>query len=370
MIQLPYRDTTVARMQTEEIARARRGVFRPPRRLTWVAWGAVTLITLLPLVIYMDLGQADLLLLIMFLVYGAQMVVSLRTALLASELVARLLRMAGNWDLLVMTGLDSRQTIWGTWAAVMQVRYRAHLRVGVLRLGAIIGMAQYLHSAPLPGQVIGVFLPGALPFQIAQHPAFLYVSYPWVAGPELLFPALTGLLLAIPLLILFALLEAAIVTAAGVFVGIVFGEYETLRAIAGASVRVVMMIAAMTILLTTAGSNIDILREGRCERPTLCSSYSANDPRREAAFEDARNTLRIRETAQIALSPWVDGGVMVGALLARPDTNQYTRSGDFMTRVGVAAGVSALSLAFVGWILLVLAQVAAISRGMAPSPNR
>lgn len=371
MIDLPFENSTVARMQREEIARARRGVFsRPRRRAIISAWFAVYLLGFIPLILPMTLARADILLLVVGVVYGAQMLVSLRTALLASELVARLLRVAGNWDLLVMTGLDSRQTIWGTWAAVMRQRLSAHLLVGGLRVGALVGMAQYLHSAPLPGQVSSVLLPGALPFQIAHHPAFIYVGS---LGTDvaMTFPWLPGILLALPLLLVFAVLEAAIVTAAGVFVGIVFGEYDTLRAIAGAAARVTMMIAGMTLLLTTAGTNLELLNEMRCVRQSACAGLpSAGTTSQADAMDAARNTLRLRETPQIALSPWVDGGVMIGAALARPSTPIYPHSTDFIGRVLVSAVIAMISLLFFGWLLSLLAQVAAISRGMAPSPNR
>lgn len=48
---------------------------------------------------------------------------------------------AQTWDMLVLTGIDARQIVRGKWWATVQRQYPAYLLLGLLRIGAVSGLA-------------------------------------------------------------------------------------------------------------------------------------------------------------------------------------------------------------------------------------
>jgi hypothetical protein len=53
-------------------------------------------------------------------------------------------RQANNWDMLVLTGIDAGQIVWGKWWATVQHLWRSYLRLGLFRTTIIIGYGLYV----------------------------------------------------------------------------------------------------------------------------------------------------------------------------------------------------------------------------------
>ena len=90
-----------------------------------------------------------------------------------------------NWDILLLTNVNSRQLVWGKWWASMHALWGDHVMVGLLRLGAVGGLVAF-HANRLP---------------------------PGIGG---LSPETTHLLILTVIMIAFTIIDAAFTTAMGV----------------------------------------------------------------------------------------------------------------------------------------------------------
>lgn len=67
----------------------------------------------------------------------------LQTLSLSANSIARE-KQAMNWDMLVLTGIDGRQIVYGKWLAVVQRQFPAYVRLGLLRAMALVFWNAYL----------------------------------------------------------------------------------------------------------------------------------------------------------------------------------------------------------------------------------
>ncbi len=112
------------------------------------------------------------------------LVVILITLGLSSNSITRE-RKSKNWDVLLLTNVNSRQLVWGKWWASMHALWGDHVMVGLLRMGMIGGLVSF-HANRLP---------------------------PGVAG---LSPEMTHLFILSGIMIAFTIIDAAFTTAMGV----------------------------------------------------------------------------------------------------------------------------------------------------------
>lgn len=92
-----------------------------------------------------------------------------------------------NWEVLLLTNVDSEQLVWGKWWASMQALWGDHLMLFVLRLGLVGGLVAF-HSDRLPDGMFG------------------------------LSPTITHLAILTVIMFLFTIIDAAFTTAMGVAV--------------------------------------------------------------------------------------------------------------------------------------------------------
>lgn len=78
--------------------------------------------------------------------------VQVTTLGMAADSIAREKR-SGTWESLLLTGLDARQLVWGKWIAIVRLMWRDYLRLGLLRVGATVGIGALILTEPRIGLV-------------------------------------------------------------------------------------------------------------------------------------------------------------------------------------------------------------------------
>lgn len=105
-----------------------------------------TFAALMPLWLYINIGYTRLLASIGVLVFAVQLVVCLRTALIAAHTLSREFPPV-RWSALASSEYNARQIVLGKWWAAVRVTWRPHLFLAVLRAGLALGIAQHEYSA-------------------------------------------------------------------------------------------------------------------------------------------------------------------------------------------------------------------------------
>lgn len=118
------------------------GAKRPGYWLRLIFYFGILLVASLPLFIYLDDRQFSLLILMLFIVFSAQIILTLTTIMQACER-SLFQRQAGVWDLLLLTGVSARNIIQGKQQAIVKAVWSEWIILGLVRFGAAFGLAQY-----------------------------------------------------------------------------------------------------------------------------------------------------------------------------------------------------------------------------------
>jgi hypothetical protein len=289
-------------------------------RLTYLLLFVLALIAAItPLWLYMDLFQSAALLIMAVIIYLAHIIVGMRTLLLASDSIPRE-RRCGTWDNLILTGVDARQIMWGKWWAVVRHVWKDHALMALPRLGLAFGLAQYLYVMPLD-----------IPYVVSSYlrcPLIVPFCYASRSGPPTLNPELWTVLIAIGAAVLYSVFEVGLLSALGLFSALLAQKWMLIFAVSG---RIIITLLAVVLLVLVGNIRLEGLIELHCglsatidcswdeQHKLIVPSYT---PENADEFGFASRTLRrIRDTLQVAVSPFIEGGNLMVANIMRPPAN-------------------------------------------------
>ncbi len=293
----------------------------------------------IPLRLYVTHEYRGWMILMMVVITALHFTVVLRTLLLAGNSIAR---EKTWWDEFVLTGLDARQIVLGKWWAVMRYTAGSHVFVALLRLGLALAYTQYMHKG---------FNPMRCPFGGA---AFCHVSYGYYVvgnGFNIVYdyaplqPALWKIMLAGLILILFALLEVALLSAIGITSALLTSR--NLRIFVAILIRGLLFLAAVLSILATetnwriinAVSTYDCTPYYPGSFPFICPEWAL-----------------IMETTELGIATFGDNGNFIAAMVMRPTGNDL-----FVFRnVAGSALIGVVLYSFTLWLMLRLAQILVI----------
>lgn len=107
------------------------------------------LVTIIPFFAYIQSTDAAVLIGLTIAVYSCQMIITVRTLLLAANSMSNT-RQPERWDLLILTSLDARQILLGKWWAVVRYTWKWHVFASVIKIGLALGLAQYVAAINSP----------------------------------------------------------------------------------------------------------------------------------------------------------------------------------------------------------------------------
>lgn len=172
-------------------------------------WGAVC--AAYPLGLPISHNDTRLLAAMAVVIFAGQLVVTLRTVLIAAHVVAHATESPRRWAALSGSRLDARQIVLGQWWAVVRCTWRWHALTGLLLAGLALGVAQHVHASS---------------FYLSCSPSFQFLCYHgFFAGRydaqtlsipfESAQPALFKMALAVPITLTGSILAGALAAAVG-----------------------------------------------------------------------------------------------------------------------------------------------------------
>lgn len=286
----------------------RRTRFFAWKRIRYALFLLAMAVSLTPLWLYLDTNQTGLLLVMVAVIYLAHVMVEMRTMLLAIHSITREQR-AGTWDLLILTGIDARRIVWGKWWGVVRHVWKDHALMALPRVGLAFGIAQYLLRFP---------------------PASMYQPFPWgtpfayvscLPNCSNINPQLTTTLIGALLILIFSAVEAGLMGAIGIALACCSRHYHVLQVLAGTAVRIVITVVAI-LVIEVGRVNWQHLLVIHCSLSPSCAWHGAGIPSDEASYYELnsirRTVLRIKDTAQLSVSPLTDAGTSLSANVMRP----------------------------------------------------
>lgn len=293
-----------------------------------------------PLRLYITHETRSWIFLMMTIITGLHFAVALRTLLLAGNSITREKRW---WDEFVLTGLDARQIVLGKWWAIIRYTAGSHLFVALLRLGLALAYTQYMHKG---------FNPLKCPFGGA---AFCHVSYGYfLTGNgfniayefEPLQPPLWKIVLAGLILVIFALLEVALLSAIGITSALMTSR--NLRVFLAIAMRGILFIAAVLSIFAT---------ETNWRIVNAVSAYDCTPYYYPGMFAFVcPEWALLMETTELGIATFGDNGNFIAAMVMRPVGNDL-----FVFRnVAGSAFIGVVLYGIALWLALRVAQILVI----------
>jgi hypothetical protein len=252
-----------------------------------------------------------------------------------------------SWDMLALTGIDSRQFVLGKWWAVLRSMWPFLVLAALLKWGLAYALPQYLtYRRILP------------PYTHLEHFFFYITDYYAGMGANCYQGRSTdhtqyynmhyGIILIMgSILLLFSLLEAALLSAIGVLSALLVRRGSTVKLALAVLLRAVLIVVAILMVQSYA-------IEAR-----LRSWLSPPD----ASFGDW-GLHRVLSTLQIAASTQMDGGMASVNLADLWITTPYAHARQYL-----ALGLGALGYVILIGLMLWAAQKVAQRRGLLAPPE-
>lgn len=289
----------------------------------------------------------DLLPWIAGVVFAAQAAVGLRTLICAAASLSLDAAMPGLDEF----EAEARQVMIGRWWAVVHVRWKSHTLVALLRLGLIMGLAQYFWGATL--------FP---PFKGTDRLIMYLASNFGGSGPGYLPEPYWGtwnIVRAAGLLFVFSLADVSLCAAVGLLGGLIVRQRSVFQVGVAALLRMVPPLLGIIFLLSslTPYEKLDKAFMGA----------TLEDP----FVNETRHSLRLLNSLQVAVSTQVDGGVAVVNLMHPEGLPYYGYYGDYYTArqlfsLGAGLGLYGLLTYLVLCLGIKLTRWRGVSRGPYP----
>jgi hypothetical protein len=300
----------------------------------------------LPLFYYMiDVPRTRILFPLMTLtVVVVQVNISLRTLMLASHSIAREMEV-GNWDSLVLTGINSRLIVMGKWWAILRCVWKDYLFLALLKELLSYGVFQLISGMDM-GRCYQ-WLIGGLCF---SHNVYGNTGWMQLNLKTYLFEQF-------PIFAAFALVEAGFLGALGLFMTLLSGE----RRVVGFGWAVIIrfiLTAVIVVGFLLAGFKGNQLWIQQYNNPLAVS-----DIRWGMAYWERLNAAGL---IQLTLATFIDGGTI---LFAKP--MRYPNQLDIMFQIqSIMALTFCASVMFTHQCLRFAQRLAERHRALPPSPNQ
>jgi hypothetical protein len=265
------------------------------QRLSRVFRGLACFAATIPLWLYMD-DQIRTYVLIFFMgltIYLVHLQAATRTLILASQAIARETE-SGNWDNLVMTGLNARQIIMSKWWAVLRCVWKDHLFASILRCGLVIGLGQYFNAV-----YIGAcyrHLGGGLCYMTDVY----YYPYSNFSFSSM------SMFLPIIIIIAFGIMEAGFLAAIGLYTAM-FTKNRVIAMAWAVTLRGLMIVSAILLFFLLANRSQKI--------------YDQHDNYAVRWFMNTQERLNTLGTVQLSLSTFADSGTLISTDVIRRSWN-------------------------------------------------
>ncbi len=297
--------------------------------------------------------QAATLRLITGIVVAVHGAVFLRTLLLATNAMRRDAE-ENTWDPLVLTLIDSRQLVLGKWWAVLRSVWMFYVAGAALKMGLLYGLAQYISDTPINPSAFTrleeafYYISANFISQGSFPPCGGYHNYHFAFYPTLKLLVQWGIIL-----VVFSLLEAALLVAVGLLGALVIRRNAAFQLALAITLRAAPIVCAIFIIQTCTPLIM-----------TLPDWYEVNGYGIPPAWDkiEPRNWSLTLETTQIALSTQFDGG-LVSVNLTGHYYNIYSHRRQWL---GLSLGASLYLL--LTFLALRAAEKIAIRRGALPPP--
>jgi len=277
-----------------------------------ILWGLFTLALIMAWMgrwVYPDCTRGPLLRVMAGAVYGFYAIVVLRTLVIATRCFRREHEEPDAWDVLLLTGVNSRQLILGKWWAALREVWGYHVMAAFLKLGLAYGVAQYLFDAPT--EVPPTALERAFyylkynfgPYGCSTSYGYIYHNYVPIS--------LWAVVRAGVVLGAFGLIEAALLCAIGLISALIIKKNSAFQLGLAVFLRFVP-ITLCVVFLQLSLHQREIL-EGRM-------GWFSPTP-----VNETHTWLRALDTVQTAASTVADGGLAVANLMRWGRSYYYVR---------------------------------------------
>jgi hypothetical protein len=287
------------------------------------SWLVLSLILLaatsIPYFTYITDQNADLLLIMVQVIIGAQIIVTVRTLLTVNATFARLRQMTGNMDLLKLTGVDANTLIFGNRNMLVRQTALPHFLLVLPKLGLVLGIAQYLHVAPV----------GVCSFP-TLFDTFCYFSHnSWQGYGDVYFiqPILMQFVFALAILMLFTFAEIRLTVALGIWLNTTPLKRSQWLMIFGMVFR--GLIIGVSILGITQLQGIRDQFQMRWRSGIYCydeyGSYNPTHGNEQECQETVyrNNVTRVLDTLQVGTFTLTDTAIMLSANVMRPNLGRF-----------------------------------------------
>lgn len=283
--------------------------------------------------------RAKLIYIPQLLVGGA---IAIRTFVCASWLV-RQERNAAAWQDITLTGLDARQLVLGKWWVIVRYMWKHYRVLLVLKVFVAYALAThfYYSSSATCTWGLNAFCYG--------YPTFLPDTIPALRIPFVYAPLMA---IAIMLLILFTLMETALVAAIGLLTTYLWKRRNGV--IPGTFLRFWLIFFAMTLLI--AGNQQRNLAE-RKVAVRNCDCYEAWKAEIQPSYE-----IDMVETLQTAVSTLMDGGTLMATQFMRGQIGENNTILFIIRSLGAAFGGLILNCILL-WVFIRAAVKQVVDQG-------
>jgi hypothetical protein len=264
---------------------------------------------MIPLWIYIDESRVTLRDLMIVGISSIRVAVGIRAMLLASNSITRL-RIAGEWDDLVLTKIDGNRIVFGKWWATMLYTWRSHLVAAMLSLGLAYGLTQYLHIMTYNIDCSSWMKP----FCHVSHNGPYDSFYPY----ESMKPNIFKVVLAGVTSIFYSFVEGGFWAALGIMTGLFPTQNTAVKTVVGITIRVGLAMLPLLVLTLSSVRNTQLWSEyGCCTGGGWCAGVGIT-PGDSNQPNLGHDQLRLLETLQVSFSTLIDGGTLLTVNLMRP----------------------------------------------------
>jgi hypothetical protein len=270
---------------------------------SWLILALIVLaLTSIPYFVYITDQNADLLVMMIQIVIGAQIIVTVRTLLTVNATFTRLRQMTGNMDLLKLTGVDALP----------------HFLLVLPKLGLVLGIAQYLHVAP-----VGVC---SFPTLFDMFCNFSHNSWQGYGDVYFIQPILILFVFALAILILFTYAEVRLVIALGIWINTTAVKQSHWLLFLALFFR--LFIIGIGVVGVT---QLQVIRDQfqlRWSSDIYCydedGNYEPFSSEQECQDRIHRNNVtRVLDTLQVGKFTLIDTAIMLSANVMRPNLGRF-----------------------------------------------
>lgn len=324
--------------------------------LRLVFYFGILLVAAIPLFIYIDETLFPVLVLMLIIIFLAQLILTLNTLAQAIEQTLHQ-RQNGMWDVLILTGMSARQMMTGKSNAIVRALWAEWVILALARFGAAYGLSQY-------------FMAGGYFSCLSKFPdAFCYMD--WTLRR---YPGMIEIILALSFILIMTRHELRLVALIGMNASLFASRNRIFAWVVAALIWSMLSFGAVTGMYIL--DNVTSWIYSFCYSYSDCRDLAVGYPHGSDAdtIYQSDNLRRfLREISlgvtfiQSGLSAVGDSGTLLAAQILRPEN--FLRFRHLLRCfIGVALALGAYQS--LNWIFLTVAQRLAIKQGALPEAHK